>query len=66
MSEWHPIETAPSSRRVMFVVRAFNAELKPGTLYTSDPYCVWSENGKFVRWPHEFEPTHWTPLPEAP
>lgn len=63
---WQPIETAPRNTREMFVVKAFNTVTKGGTRYTSDAYCVWSERGKFVRWPHEFQPTHWMPLPPAP
>lgn len=63
---WQPIDTAPKDGLVMFVVRAFNVEWKPGFRYTSDPYCVWVERGEFVRWPHAFAPTHWAPLPEPP
>ncbi len=63
MYNWQPIETAPKNRKKMFVVKAFNVKINDRP-YTSDPYCVWSENGKFVRWPHSFEPTHWLELPE--
>lgn len=65
--EWLPIETAPKTHLpwTMFVVIAL--DVTPGfggAPYTSDPYCVWREiNGKFARWPHSFEPTHWCPLP---
>ena len=64
---WLPIDTAPQDSRVMFVVRAYNAEIGRGHLYTSDPWCVWSDDfGRFMRWPHPFPPTHWMPLPEPP
>lgn len=66
MGEWLPIESAPKNRKRMFVVRAIDqlTGLVGGHRYTSDPYCVWSENGKFIRWPHDFPPTHWTDLPD--
>lgn len=59
---WRPIESAPRTRHPMFVVRAFS-----GNGYSSDPWCVWRESdGGFARWPHDFPPTHWMPLPAAP
>lgn len=33
--------------------------------YTSDPYCVWYEAGKFVRWPNSSQLTHWCELPDT-
>lgn len=68
-SQWQPIESAPKNTKKMFVVKAFNVRFTQGGLmpYTSDPYCVWSEDDKFVRWPHtNFNPTHWMPLPNPP
>jgi len=64
---WQPIETAPVGR-VMFVVAAFNAPLRRGGIYTTDPYCVWQEKrGQFQRWPHgALSPTHWQSLAAAP
>lgn len=47
----------------MFVVKAFGVR---GGTYNTDPYCVWREGKGFARWPHEFDPTHWMPLPAAP
>lgn len=63
---WNKIDSAPTSSRKMFVVIAKDVVPFKGstTKYTSDPYCVWFDNGKFVRWPHEFQPTHWALLPE--
>jgi hypothetical protein len=69
LSAWQPIETAPTSGREMFVVRAFNVPVTiSGPPYTSDPYCVWIDDtsGDFARWPHKFPPTHWIPLPPPP
>lgn len=65
---WQPIETAPRDTKTMFVVKAFDVKPSPKYtgLYTTDPYCVWVEDGEFVRWPHLFPPTHWMPLPPKP
>lgn len=65
--KWQPIETAPNGEnKTMFVVKAFNVKTN-GLEYTSDPWCVWrNKDGSFARWPHNFEPTHWMPLPDAP
>lgn len=60
---WYPIETAPKDGKTMFVVIGFGVR---GGTYNTDPYAVWKEGEKFVRWPHDFEPTHWTPLPPNP
>ncbi len=62
MKKWKPISKAPTNTKAMFVVKAFNVKIG-GVSYTSDPYCVWSENGKFIRWPHPFSPTHYCELP---
>jgi hypothetical protein len=64
---WLPIETAPKIRIPfpMFAVIAKDVIVSPSRIpYTTDPYYVWREsNGKFARWPHEFPPTHWHPMP---
>ena len=65
--EWKPIESAPvANNKKMFVVIAIDAKIPDlEKKYTSDPYCVWrGKNGEFVRWPHDFQPTHWCELPE--
>jgi hypothetical protein len=59
--KWQPIGNlsyAGIKGREMFVVKSLRPE------YNSDPYCVWRENDKFVRWPHEFAPTHFMKLPD--
>lgn len=66
---WYEISHLPTmyiDNRVMFVVKAFNVFPTDTAIfkYTSDPYCVWIENGKFVRWPHPFPPTHYAVLPD--
>ncbi len=61
---WRPISEAPKNTKKMFVVKAVNVYHFGTRPYTSDPYCVWAENGVFVRWPHEFSPTHFCELPE--
>lgn len=69
MSKWQPIETAPAGTKEMFVVQAFRVRncFTGGQEYTSDPWCVWREQtGGFARWPHNFPPTHWAPLPVDP
>ena len=63
-SSWKYIESAPSNTKKMFVVCAFDVILDSGSKYTSDPVTTWAENGKFPRWKHDFEPTHWVELPE--
>lgn len=66
--EWQPIEKLPArmkNTKEMFVVKAIDANITIGDLertYTSDPWCVWTEQGKFIRWPHTFAPTHWKRL----
>lgn len=63
MNKWQSIESAPKNRKRMFVVIAKDI-IVHGRNYTSDPYCVWVEDGVFCRWPHKFLPTHWCELPE--
>lgn len=71
VDNWLPFNTYPLSdpeSREMFVVIAIDTPLAmPGTgkLYTTDPYCVWRQDGRLVRWPHPFAPTHWMPLPKV-
>jgi hypothetical protein len=65
--KWQPIETAPKETRKMFVAIAANVKIRKDYSYTSDPYCVWkNSDGTFSRWPHEFSPTHWMPIPKSP
>jgi hypothetical protein len=70
MSDWQPIETAPrDGRNGMFVVVGVTSGngFTGGKSYVSDPYCVWRDQGEvFARWPHNWPPTHWMPLPPPP
>lgn len=62
---YQPIDTLNVSDKKMFVAIAIDVQFRDGSFpYTTDPYCVWKEGDKYVRWPHSFPPTHWLPLPE--
>ena len=63
---WQPIETAPKAH-VMIVVIAIRVDAGGVRYYNSDPYCVWwgVASGSWMRWPHQFQPTHWCPLPDV-
>lgn len=68
--KWRPIDTAPAAGErpiSMFLVMGIEVAVGDSChLYTTDPYAVWRDNeGGFVRWPHEFAPTHWCPIPDA-
>jgi hypothetical protein len=64
---WLPIESAPIGLE-MFIIRGFDVRVSDHiTKYTTDAYAIWQPfRGKFERWPHRFEPTHWMPLPPSP
>lgn len=64
---WQPIEAYPKNDRKMRVVKAFAMPYGPShaeLTYNTDPYCVWYQDGVFVRWPHSFPPTHYCEVPE--
>lgn len=65
---WLPIETAPVGRKMFVVIGVTSGNgFTGGRPYTTDPYCVWQpEKGEFSRWPHNWPPTHWQPLPNPP
>lgn len=63
-SGYLPIDTMSVKDKTMFVAIAIDVEGFVSRPYTTDPYCVWKEGDKFVRWPHKFPPTHWLPLPK--
>lgn len=64
-TSWLPIPPDLKETREMFVVKAIGVYFGSVKKYTSDPYCVWYENGQFVRWPHkDFQPTHYLKLPK--
>lgn len=64
---WKPIENLPpyyNRSPKMFVVIAKDVEIYNGQRYTTDPYCVWLNEGDIChRWPHLFQPTHYCELP---
>lgn len=74
-AQWQPIDTLPVKQllatREMFIVRGFGVEGVSIMPYTTDAYAVWLESdcgchSKFARWKHNFQPTHWMPLPPEP
>lgn len=67
--KWEKLDNLPNEfckgSKKMFVVKGIDVKLTSGQSYTTDPYCVWVQpNGTLARWPHQFEPTHFCPLPE--
>lgn len=60
---WRDIASAPD--RALIVAKAINITLPSGQKYTSDPWVVWRQDGSYARWPHDFRPTHFIPLPPA-
>lgn len=66
MFSWQPIDRLPEtykSNKRMFVVIGIGIQVGSVKNYTTDPYCVWCEGDGFVRWPHDFMPTHFFELP---
>jgi hypothetical protein len=64
MKNWKTIKLAPQNTKKMFLVQAFNVTNGPARNYTSDPVATWAVDGKFPRWKHDFDPTHWCEIPE--
>ena len=64
IGEWIDIKENPPEENEMVVFKAFNVEFHNVTSYTTYPYCGWVEGEMFVRWPHEFPPTHYFRLPK--
>lgn len=58
MSEWQPIETAPTNERVL-VYESFNGSFDIHIVKWFNGY--WESNMGA-----QFYPTHWMPLPEPP
>jgi len=65
---YQTIETAPIGKTMFVAIGVTEGNGFTGDKpYTTDPYCVRQEQeGIFSRWPHNWGPTHWAPLPEAP
>ena len=61
--KWIPINELDVKHAQMFTVIALDVSFGNVKNYNSDPYCVWKEGDKYIRWPHEFEPTHFVYLP---
>lgn len=64
MNAYQDIKGAPVGRK-MFVAIGIDVNVN-GRKYTTDPWIVWQPvEGEFTRWPHDFPPTHFAPLPEV-
>jgi hypothetical protein len=64
-SPWQPIETAPTDGTPVLLIGFY-----PTATGWSDVYHSWAEAPSWrsdwqvhwVRWPHNFRPTHWMPM----
>ena len=69
-ARWQDIAALPANiGRKMFVAIGVTSGngFTGGRAYTTDPFCVWREpDGGFARWPHNWGPTHFCDLPDAP
>lgn len=63
--KWEPIENAPRQKYPLIVVHGFypSGLNDSGYRYTTDPWCVFWQNNKWERWPHQKPPTHYLELP---
>lgn len=61
---WKPIAELPKYiEKNMFIAIAVHLD------FVSNPYCVWVDKSLttgYARWPHEFKPTHFMLMDEAP
>ena len=63
-AEWLPIESAPKGSKAILLIGPY-----PTGSGWSDVYQGWREIGagdRWARWPHDFKPSHWMPLPDPP
>ena len=59
---WQPIETAPTDRHMVMLIARY-----PISTVWSDIQNGWrNSDGDWVRWRHNFPPTHWMPIPALP
>jgi Protein of unknown function (DUF551) len=71
MSEWQPIETAPTMRTILLFAATDigddgsvkNWRMETG--FWSMGHAGWKWGGYELR-PYSVQPTHWMPLPEPP
>ena len=73
MSEWQPIETAPSGVRVLVHYPQWRGGMVVPGIYHNEPYHGRGRRGWRVsinpadRWEwYNTAPTHWMPFPEPP
>ena len=66
---WKPISELPECYRInrkMFVVIGIDVHpVSADHKYTTDPVCVWVDDGAYIRWKWDFEPTHFYELPSV-
>lgn len=69
MSEWQPIETAPSQQTILLWAITDTSMSPPNWKMATGHWATvleqWIWDGREVR-DHEVQPTHWMPLPEPP
>jgi hypothetical protein len=63
VSGWRDIATAPPYRVPVLLIAPY-----PTKTGWTDIYYGWRNAGgsNWDRWPHDFRPTHWMPLPSPP
>lgn len=68
-NQWKPIAELPEdykTNRRMFVVIGIDVHpVNPDHNYTTDPVCVWMDDGAFMRWDWDFQPTHFYLIPNT-
>lgn len=63
-SPWISVkERLPEDKEPILMVSVFAG---PRRNYITDQYAGWRIGDNWARWPHDEQPTHWMPLPEAP
>jgi hypothetical protein len=60
-SGWQPISSAPRNSKTILLITRY-----PATTTWSDPRAGWWDGRAWTRWPHDFPPTMWAPIPELP
>ena len=64
VEQWSSVEDRLPAEKEAILMVAVNQG--PRGDYTTDQYAGWRSVGVWCRWPHDFHPTHWMPLPAAP
>lgn len=64
IGEWVSLSKDKLEDKEIVVFKAVGVPVGSARNYTTDPWCGWMMNGEFVRWPHDFPPTHFLRLPK--